>query len=150
MGMGLRKVLPVGIVLGLCGWVALAAGCSSKNKPRIQPPAEAHIQKIASLYNEYRATHDKPPATIEELKAWAIKLKPQQRADLGIDDPETAFVSPRDHQLYGLANLGEMGMGPLLAYEKTGANGKHYVVSSVGSVSELTDAQLKDQLSRRR
>ena len=49
--------------------------------------AEDNIKKIAFIYREYTsANRGKPPANVDELKAWAKKLSKEKQADLSIED----------------------------------------------------------------
>ncbi len=80
---------------------------------------------------------------MEELKAWTKKLNKTELVQMGVDDPETAFVSPRDNQPYVLVKGGGSGPGDVLAYEQTGVGGKHYIVTPMGRAFELDDLELK-------
>jgi hypothetical protein len=52
------------------------------------------------------------------------------------------FVSPRDHEPYVLVKAPKMAMGPMgvLAFEKTGVEGKHLAVSEMANVTSIDDA----------
>jgi hypothetical protein len=138
-----RKVTYGQMVLGLAALFAFVNGCGPTVPYREQPSAEARIQKLASLSSAYAVQQKKKPASIDELKAWAKKLDKTELARLGIEDPESAFVSPRDNEPYVLVKSAGSGPGDVLAYEKTGAGGKHYVVTPMGSAFELDKAELK-------
>jgi hypothetical protein len=66
---------------------------------------------------EYDQAHSKKPASITELKDWAIKEGKATEAD---------FISPRDHELYGLTT----GMTGITLYEQAGRNGKVFLYST--------------------
>jgi hypothetical protein len=143
MAMHRRKVFSGQAVIGLVALTFLANGCRQGVPDREQPSAEARIQKLAGLSSSYAAKQRKKPASIDELKAWAKKLDKTELAQMRIEDPESAFVSPRDNQPYVLVKSAGSGPGDVLAYEKTGAGGKHYVVTPMGSAFELDDVELK-------
>jgi hypothetical protein len=100
---------------------------------------EENIKKIAYMYSQYTGAKGKPPANVDELKAWAKTLSKAKQTDLGIDDVEKAFTSPRDNQPYVVVPLRADGMKPdlVIAYEKTGAGGKRWGVSGMGSAWEI-------------
>jgi hypothetical protein len=99
------------------------------------------IRNLASLCSQYAFKHKRRPASIEELKAWLKKLSPAERQELRAEDPESALTSPRDNQPFVLIRTATPR--DILAYEKIGEGGKHYVVTATGGVIELEDAELK-------
>jgi len=98
---------------------------------------------LAGLCSKYAAKNRTKPASIDELKAWVKKLDKTELGRLGIDNPDTALVSPRDNQPYVLVKSAGSGPGDVLAYEKVGEGGKHYIVTPYGSAFELDEAELK-------
>jgi hypothetical protein len=113
------------------------------------PQEQQHILKALGLYQEYRRSHNNhPPESMEQLKVWAKTLKPEDLQRLHIDDLESAFISPRDGQPYGLAPpgpRGRMGMSPVQLYEKVGKEGKH-ITASMGSSREIERSVLKEHV----
>jgi hypothetical protein len=107
----------------------------------------------------------------------ALKRAPKARADIApfmdSEDPDSVFVSPRDHQpyvvLWGTETM-KMGSGspvpppkvekdkarqyippsPMLAYEKTGAEGKRYVLFALGNIIPLGEDDFKKALEANR
>lgn len=133
--------------LALVGFIT-TLGCGQR-APAPKEESEVHILKIAMLWNGYRNAHSKkPPASVDELKAWALTLKPDQLATYKIDNVEDAFISPRDHQPYQLVKPGKTpgGMMPYLVYEKVGVKGKRMTASNMGSTREIDEAKLKEQI----
>jgi hypothetical protein len=139
-----RKIVSGRRALTLAALIALVNGCSKELEVHEAPVVHTRIRNLASLCGKYAIRHSKRPASIEELKAWAKKLSPSERNELRIEDPETAFVSPRDHQPFVLVRA--TTPRDILAYEKIGEGGKHYVVTAVGSTFELDEAELKQRI----
>jgi hypothetical protein len=139
-----KKMVSGQVVLGLVALLPAANGCGPRFTARAeQPSAEARIQKIASLCSRYGAKHRRKPGSIEELKAWTKSLDKTELAKMGIEDADLAFVSPRDNQPFVLVKSPGSGPGDVLAYEKVGEGGKHYIVTPMGSAFELDGPELK-------
>jgi hypothetical protein len=138
-----RRVFRDFIVFGVGLSVPFVIGCGPNLPDRVQPSAEARIAKLASICSKYAVKQNKKPANIDELKSWAKRLSKAELDQLGIEDPDAAFVSPRDHQPYVLVKSPGAGPGDVIAYEKTGEGGMHYIVTPYGRAFELDDAELK-------
>jgi hypothetical protein len=136
------------VVLWLAVLSPLLSGCGPHLPDQAPVPAKDKILKFASICTAYTASHRKKPSSIEELKAWAKSLKKSELEGYGIDDLATAFVSPRDHQPFVIVNSKRSGPGDVLAYEKTGEGGKHYIVTPMGSVLEVDEATLQQRLTQ--
>jgi hypothetical protein len=109
-------------------------------------PSESHILKIVTVWTEYKKDHrNKPPTSLDELKAYAKKLSKDKQKQLGIEDPDKMFTSPRDNQPYGLNRVGtEMGgMNKILFYEKVGVNGLRMTASTMGTVAEVDETEFR-------
>jgi hypothetical protein len=124
--------------------MAVAHGCSRPLEVHEAPVIHSRIRNLASLSSQYANKHKRKPASIDELKAWLKKLSQSERAELRVEDPETALTSPRDNQSFVLVRTSSPGA--ILAYEKIGEGGKHYVVTAVGGVFELDDAELRSRV----
>jgi hypothetical protein len=132
----------------LAVFIGLTAGCGSSGKVETTKE-EIHIRQIGMLAGQYKNKHKRLPQTVEELKKWAQTLKPEDLQKLGIDNLESAFISPRDGQPYAIATSSnpmqaKMGIQEVLFYEKEGVKGKHLTVSSMGSTSEMDRDRLKN------
>jgi hypothetical protein len=130
-------------------FVCLAVGCSSSGRREL-PSETVHIMKLSALYGDFRRAHaNKAPASVEELKGWARSLPKDKLGQLQIENLDDAFNSPRDNQPYQMAQPqanqpgAQFGVQRVVFYEKVGVNGKHMTVSSMGSFSELNEAELK-------
>src|SRR5262245_60666449 len=138
-----RKLLCGSAVLGLAVLLPLLNGCGPSVPYREQPSAEARVQKLAALCSAYAVQNKRKPTSIDELKGWAKKLDKNEQVRLGIDDPESAFISPRDNEAYVIVKAAGSGPGDVLAYEKTGAGGKQLVVTAKDSYFVLDSTELK-------
>jgi hypothetical protein len=141
------KVVGGRLVVGLAALVPVLSGCGPRLPDREPVPARTKILKFASLCTAYTASQKKKPSNIEELKSWAKTLNKSELERFGIDDLGSAFVSPRDNQPYVIVKSNRSGPGDVLAYEKTGEGGKHYIVTPMGSALELDEAELQRRLS---
>lgn len=130
--------------------VCFAVGCGSGVPSNItMPEGKQHILHAANAWTEYKRANKKEPASINDLKDWTKKQKPDLLSRMGITDPDKAFVSPRDNELYGLVSPGKnnpMGLGTVI-YETKGIGGVHLTASNMGSSGEMTDEQLQDTIS---
>lgn len=109
---------------------------------------EQRLMRLAVLHREYGGATGKAPSTLDELRDWVKRLGRQKQAAYGVEEVETLFVSERDQQPFVL-DRPPRGIGPILAHERTGAGGKRFVVSSVGSVTEVDEAgfeQMKETM----
>jgi hypothetical protein len=138
-----RQVLCQSLGFGLGLLIPFVIGCGPNLPDRVQPSAEARIAKLASICSKYATKQRKKPASIDELKSWAKQLSKPELEQLGLEDPDTAFVSPRDNQPYVLVKTPGAGPGDVIAYERTGQGGMHYIVTPYGRAFELDDAELK-------
>jgi hypothetical protein len=140
--MRLRNLFRGKVILGLVT-ITLSDGCSRTLELHEPPLAQARIGKLAGLCSKYVVKQKKKPASVEELKAWVKKLSKSEVDELRIEDPEIAFISPRDNQLFVLVRSGGSGPGDVLAYERIGEGGKHYIVTAMGASFELEHAELQ-------
>ena len=148
-------VLTMRHVWGLAGLaVAIClVGCGgSSHGPREMPADKVHILKFGTIWQAYRQEKG-IPTSIDQMKTWAKALKKERLDQMGIQDVDKAFISPRDNEPYQLAPpqknnpAAKMGIVPLVGYEKTGVGGKRLMVTGMGSATEVTDEELKKSLS---
>ena len=138
-----RRLVAAQMLLGIIA-SALLAGCERKLERHEPPLAQSRIRKLAAICSKFTVKQKRKPASMEEVKAWVKKLSPTELSELGgIEDADVAFVSPRDHELYVLVKSGGSGPGDVLAYEKIGEEGKHYIVTPMGASFELEKAELQ-------
>ena len=104
--------------------VALAAGgCGGSGGSPQQTSEGEHLKKAAGLVSQYTMATKKTPGKIEEVRDWAVKEGKAAEAD---------FSSTRDNEPYGIAS----STTGVIVYEKTGKNGKCYILR-MGGVSEI-------------
>ncbi len=128
--------------------LALLPGCRGEVKPREQSPAEVSLQKLAGAWTEFASGQGRPPADVDDLKDWARRRSVEFRIALGIEDVETAFVSPRDQQPYVLVPPSDAAGGPdaIVACERSGVAGRRLVVNALGNVWEMSEADLRQKV----
>jgi hypothetical protein len=122
-------------ILGLSTLFLLAMSCSGCSRAgSADDPERQHMVNVAKLAGEYNLAHKKFPASLDELKKWAV-----QEGKAGEGD----FVSTRDKEPYILSS----GMAGLQLYEQKGKNGKCYVYMW-GGIHEDTQERVADQAKR--
>ena len=145
------------IALAVAG-PALAQGAAAPAAPAAPAAAgastfsDAEIKQFAALYERYKQKRGKAADSIDELKEWAKKLPKSETDILGVEDVDRAFVSPRDGQPYVIVPTRGAGRGGkggpatrVIAYEKTGVNGKRFVLMPRGyTVMEMDEAQFRE------
>ena len=134
------------LVLGMLA----ASGCSAADE--LNTPTAARLRGIATYYLDLTfARNGKGPANEQELKR---HLRKQERTDLisnGIDPQaidSTLFVSDRDQEpfvvLYGQSITRiSADSAPLVAFEKTGKDGKRIAVLANSKLRLVDDAGLQ-------
>jgi hypothetical protein len=145
-------------LFGLAGIAFLAAGCRKKVEQHADE-AKTRITRLGTLFGRYSSLHQGVGPPDEKAFKEFIRSMPADQAQSisGLDQSKVddLFVSPRDSQpyviLYGtmMSAPGPEG-APLIAYEKVGSGGKHYVYISPGKVEEVDDARLNELVPKGR
>jgi hypothetical protein len=117
------------IALVLSAAAMAFAGCGSGSSGVNRAAEDEHIRKIPGFVNDYRTAMKKPPASLEEVRDWAVKEGKAKDED---------FVSTRDKELYTIAFTG-MGIS---VRETTGKDGKCYMLA-MGGVSQVSAEDAK-------
>src|SRR5437868_4875881 len=112
--MNRNRLIPIGVVIFLPLAIGLA-GCGGPASPK-QTKEEEHIRKIPGFVSGYSTAMKKQPASLEEVRDWAVKEGKGTEED---------FVSTRDKELYTIAFTG-MGIS---VRETTGKDGKCYMLA---------------------
>jgi hypothetical protein len=129
-----------------CGLVvALTVGCSEKEVDRslaaeeFTPEAEA-ILHVGQAYRDAYAAKKKPPTSVKDLNPYLAKF----------GDPGKVLVSPNDGQPYEITWGVVPGHppktvkeSPFLVCEKSGKDGKRYVLDFTFKVRCLTQEKLE-------
>jgi hypothetical protein len=129
-----------------CGFVVLlTAGCGSRKENRplaadeLTPEAQA-ILHVGEAYRDAYAATNKPLAGINDLKPYLAKF----------GDPDKVRVSPSDGQPYEITWGVVPGRPPrsakgsaFLVCEKSGKDGKRYVLDFKFKVRRLTEGQFE-------
>lgn len=136
----IQSLIPAVLSLIVCCTVTGCGGSSTA--PRPMGPEERNLANFFAVYNVYRTNSKGRPSTdIEEVKKWATNPKNKDKlASLKLDNIEQVFKSPRDNEPYEIVYL-PMGIGPIVAHERTGVGGKRLVVTSQGAVLEYDQEQ---------
>jgi hypothetical protein len=120
-------ILPLALANTGCGPAAPAGS-------NLDATEKAHLLHVVALATDYATANKKQPASLEELKTWALKEG---------KGTEEEFNSTRDKQPYGLSS----GMGGIQVYEQTGKGGKVYIFM-MGGVHEQMKQQVGDVTKR--
>jgi hypothetical protein len=128
--------------LALGAACAALPGCGGGNTV---PPAVDHLRHLARYYGMYQSRHQgRTPPDEKEFKDFIRKVDPGAKV-------EEIFTSPRDHEAY-VVRYKQQKLAPpdptkgaaIIAYEKTGVDGKHMVARSTTEVDEIDAAKLKE------
>ncbi len=147
-----RKLGSASLILGVFLFIA---GCGSSSGPTAIDESGKHIFRAQLLHQRFPMMNKGRSAkSVEDLKTFLNNLKKEDLANMGIDDPATALVSPRDNQPYvfNWSAPSHMDMmsakgkptggagGPIwIVHEQTGQGGKRYVAVSMGQIYLLDD-----------
>ena len=134
--------------------LAAAAGCGSDAR---KSPTPGKLKALGNFYLEYAASNrNKGPANEQAFKRHLRGAPDFVLKNAGLDPGaiDAAFVSDRDQEpfviLYGIQISQISGTsGPLIAYEKTGKNGKRLVGFANGKAELVDDARLEELKSAR-
>jgi len=132
IGSLLRQRLPF---LGLC---LVIVGCSSSSTPVVvdKPLDKTHenLLHIGAVYRQYCVEQKKPPTGPQDLEPMLKEF----------GDPQQILVSPRDGQPFVICwgvdltqRLPWAKKMPVLAYEKLGAYGNRWVLTTMRSVEQV-------------
>jgi len=126
-----------------CLAIPLTMGCSHKEvgsslaPDEFTPEAEA-ILHVGQAYRDSYTARKKPPASIKDLKPYLTKF----------GDPDNLLISPSDGQPYEITwgvvpghPPRSMKVSPFLVCEKSGKDGKRYVLDFTFKVRYLTEEE---------
>jgi hypothetical protein len=127
-----------------CLAVSLAIGCGPRKQvsnsltpDEFTPEAEA-IRHVGQAYRDAYTALKKPPSSTKDLKPHLAKF----------GDPDKALISPSDGQPYEITwgvvpnrPPRSMKISPFLVWEKSGKEGKRYVLDFMFRVRYLTEEE---------
>ena len=129
-------------LLALCSLLTLGGvGCSTKPVSR-EDDTTQDLNHIARVYGLMISVDHHPPRDEEELRQSLLDF---HKADMN-PHPDEIMVSSRDKQPYVIiykANFGTAASSEIVAYEKTGAEGKRYVLTMSRDVRQLSDQEFR-------
>lgn len=116
-------------------------GCSREVRVEAKlDPAHESLMKIGSAYIQFNTKNKRPPKSVEEIK-------PFLKASGGIDE---LLCSPRDGERFVICWGVDLLIPPkwakstpILAYEKRGAEGTRYILTTLRSVQQMSDEQFQ-------
>ncbi len=134
--------------------LGVAPGCGGNE---LESPTANKLRGLAKLYLDCAVSKSGPgPASEQEFKKHLHRLEGFVLQMNGVDPAnlEAAFVSERDGELfiilYGVSITRISGTSaPLVAYEKTGKNGKHLVAFANARVEAVDEARLRELTAAR-
>jgi hypothetical protein len=142
-GWGMTQLIRCAVACGFI--VLLTAGCGSRKEDRplpadeLTPEAQA-ILHVGEAYRDAYTERKTPPAGINDLKPYLAKF----------GDPDKVLVSPSDGQPYEITwgivpghPPRSMKVSPFLVREKSGKDGRRYVLDFTFKVRRLTEGQFE-------
>src|SRR5262245_819209 len=137
-------LLPMGLLL----FLAAGSGCSDD---ALKSPTAKKMANLANVYLDYVANKGSAPPDDDALKKHIKSTYASVLPDKGIDpnNGDVLFSSERDNQpfvvQYKLPITTLSANSPeVVAYEKTGKNGRKLVVQLSTKVQSVTDSQLEE------
>jgi hypothetical protein len=156
-------------VLAWCGLAALSVtlvGCSGPRGGNDTSETAQRLKQLRLHYVNYMAQHQgRPPANEKEFQDYVSKLPPAQQGAGPAGNATAVLISPRDNQPF-VVNWGFNPQAPIrprsgpppatqggsppkllepvLAYERTGQDGKRYVLYASGRIEEVDPATARE------
>jgi hypothetical protein len=134
---------PLGGVRSILLLVAVTGpiGCSKEVRVETKlDPAHENLMRIGSAYVQFNTKNKRPPKSVEDIKPFLKEFG-------NIDD---LLRSPRDGQPFVICWGVDLLVAPkwakstpILAYEKRGAEGTRYILTTLRSVEQMSDEQFQ-------
>jgi hypothetical protein len=141
---GLRRASVV-VSLLLAGAMA---GCGGGQAATSEPGAQDRLASLYQLYKLYCEKNKRGPVNEQDLRSFAQKLTPDERASRKIgDDVEALFKSPRDGQNFVIKYnlmISAGGGSKGVAWEAVGKDGRKYVALMRGYVEECNETMFQE------
>jgi hypothetical protein len=125
----------------------MALGCSTQESGSDGTTDVSRIKEITMLYVSFlNRNSGRPPANEEEFKRYVAERGEPLFNAAGVSSADELFVSPRDNEpyviLYG-SDAAKLISKGIVAYERTGVDGRRLVGQRTGSVEELDEAAFR-------
>jgi hypothetical protein len=121
------------------------AGCGPSAEEAMEKET-SHLRLLAHYYIRSISDTGRRPKNEQELKDYISKNAQETLQRLGVESVDAVFVSERDGQpfvvLYGPKPQG--ATVDVVAYEKTGVDGKRQVATSLGPIREVDEAGFRE------
>ena len=111
----------------------------------------ARLKGLATMYLDFAAAKGSGPTNEQEFRKHLRTVEKMVLEMNGVNPAaiDETFVSPRDNQpfviVYGVGISGISGTkAPLVAYEKTGVNGKRLVAFANTKLDHVDESQLQE------
>jgi hypothetical protein len=112
--------------------IASVLGCAADTDKPPPPKDSNNLRGIIRCYVTATGNLGRPPKNMDELKAVLAGL---------VDDPSPYFRSTRDGEEYVVVwglQLGALPADTIIAYERTGVDGKRMVINRDGVAKEVS------------
>jgi len=136
-------------VMGMCLIAALAAGC--RRSDPLASPAAARLRGLAMIYLNHAAAKGSGPPSETVFRQYSHSLDGITLQMAGVDPKsiDDTFVSLRDNEPFvvlwgvGISQLSGKS-APLIAYEKTGVNGKRLVAYANTKLEHVDEERFQE------
>ena len=133
----------------------LSSGCSSSGPPKIEQTAESNLKNIYVLFGQYSGKNQgKAPPDEATFKAFVQKLEPERLEEMAVPSADSLFISPRDKEPFTLyynrqSTMPGVGQAGILAHEKTGVDGKRWVLLTTGEIEEVDQSRFDELVQKK-
>jgi len=121
--------------------ILLLGGCQTESGSR-EDETTMDFRHIARVYESIQSFHNRPPRDLEEIKKYLVDY----HTDGLVEEPEKVLTSTRDGLPYVIVLGAQFGAGmqdEIVFYEKRGADGLRYVMTTGRVVRKLTDEEFR-------
>jgi hypothetical protein len=129
-------------------FVAAAGGCNERG--RGQDVHESNLRLVAVLYSQYSSAHGgEAPRDAYDFRKFVQSLGPEVLERGGFAGLDELLMSGRDGKPFAIKYQSEnWKLENAIAYEQLGVGGTRLVATELGGVSEITDDQFQERLSK--
>jgi hypothetical protein len=129
-------------------FVAAAGGCNERGSG--QDMHESNLRLVAVLYSQFSSAHGgEAPRDPDDFRKFVQSLGPEVLARGGFAGLDELLMSRRDGMPFAIKYRSEnWKLENAIAYEQLGVGGTRFVATELGGVSELTNDQFEQRLSK--